>query len=42
MKIYAEWILYGKLYNDFFNRWEDFHAATFNPDCEIKVVKEIK
>lgn len=26
----------------FFNRWEDFHKATFNPDCEIKVVKEIK
>lgn len=42
MKIYAEWTLCGKFYNEFFNRWEDFFAATFNPDCEIKVVREIK
>ncbi len=42
MKIYAEWILYGKFHNDFFDRWEDYFRATFNPDCEILVVKEIK
>lgn len=34
MKIYAEWTLYGKFYNEFFNRWEDFFAATFNPDLD--------
>lgn len=42
MKIYAEWTLYGKFHNGLFDRWEDYFRATFNPDCEIKVVKEIK
>lgn len=41
-KIYAEWILYGEFHNGFFTRWEDYFAATFNPDCEILIVKEIE
>lgn len=42
MKIYAEWILHRKFYNGFFDRWEDFYKSTFNPCCDIKVVKVVK
>lgn len=41
VKIYAEWMLGGKFYNRFFNTWEDYFRATFNPYCEVKVLKEI-
>jgi len=41
MLIYAEWFLYGIFYNDFFATWDAYHAATFNPDSEIRVVKVI-
>lgn len=42
MRIYAEWLLYGTFYNDFFTSWEAFFSATFNPDCKISIVKEVK
>lgn len=40
--IYAEWTLYGEFHNQFFTTWESYFQATFNPDCEILTVKEIK
>lgn len=40
-KIYAEWNLYGKFYNGIFTNWTDYFRATFNPFCEIIVVKEL-
>lgn len=39
MRIYAEWTLDGVFNNGFFTTWDAYHAATFNPDIEIKVVK---
>lgn len=42
MLIYAEWTLYGEFNNGFFHSWDEYHAATFSPDCNIKVVRVIK
>lgn len=39
--IYAEWIADGKFENGFFATWDAFHAATFIPCIEIKVVKQL-
>lgn len=39
--IYAEWFLYGEFHNAIFHTWDAYHAATFNPDCDIKVVRVI-
>lgn len=39
--IYAEWMLYGQFDNAFFANWDEYHAATFNPDIEIMVVRDI-
>lgn len=35
MKIYAEWMLNGKLNQGEFYSWGDYYAATFSPDVEI-------
>lgn len=42
MKIYAEWTCEGEFENGIFDRWDDFYAATFNPDIEILTVKTIR
>lgn len=40
--IYAEWTLYGEFNNAIFHSWDTYHATTFNPDIEIKVVRVIR
>lgn len=35
--IYAEWTLYGEFENGIFPTWDAYHAATFNPDIEIRL-----
>lgn len=40
--IYAEWTLYGEFDNGIFSTWDEYHAATFNPDIKIKVVRVIR
>lgn len=35
MKIYAEWMLNGKLNQGEFCSWGDYYAATFSPEVEI-------
>ena len=40
--IYTEWTLYGEFENGIFPTWDAYHAATFNPDIEIKVVRVIR
>ena len=40
-KIYTEYVLNGKFHIRFFDTWDEYHAATFSPDCEILVVKEL-
>lgn len=42
MRIFAAWLLHGVPYAATFHRWEDYFAATFNPDCEIQLVEVIK
>lgn len=39
--IYAEWKIKGKFHNDFFTDWRPFFDATFSPDCELLIVKEM-
>lgn len=39
--IYAEWKYNGRFHNDFFTDWQMFFDATFSPDCEISIIKEI-
>ncbi len=39
--VYAEWRRYGVFDNGIFTSWTEYHAATFNPDTEILLVKEI-
>lgn len=40
--IYAEWTLYGVFDNAVFITWDEYHAATFNPDIIILVVRVIR
>lgn len=40
--IYAEWILNGKLFAGVFYSWEEFHAATFNPEIDVRVFVDRK
>lgn len=40
--IYAEWTLNGEFDNGIFSSWDSYHAATFNPDMNILVVRVMK
>lgn len=40
--IYAEWTLYGEFDNGIFPTWDAYHAATFNPDINITLVRVMK
>lgn len=40
--IYAEWTLYGVFDNAIFITGDEYHAATFNPDIIILVVRVIR
>lgn len=40
--IYAEWLLHGEFDNGIFSTWDEYHAATFNPDIEVKLVRIVK
>lgn len=40
--IYAEWILNGKLFAGVFDSWAEFHAATFNPEIDVRVLVDRK
>lgn len=42
MRIFAAWLLHGEQYAATFDRWEDYFAATFNPDCKILLVEVIE
>ncbi len=42
MLIYAEWELHGQFENGIFLNWDEYHAATFNPNMIIKIVRVIK
>ena len=42
MKIYAEWEKDGEIFTRFFDSYEEFHRATFSPDCNILRVQEMK
>ena len=35
MKIYAEWMIDGKLNQGEFYSWGDYYTATFSPEVEI-------
>ena len=39
--IYVEWTLDGQFNNAFFNKWEEYHALTFCPECHILKIKTI-
>lgn len=39
--IYAEWTIGGAFDNGIFRSWDEYHAATFNPDVEIMLVRVI-
>lgn len=41
VKIYAEWTLYGEFHNAFFDSWDEFHAAMFNPDIDLLVLQDV-
>lgn len=41
MKIYAEWKKDSVFDNGFFNSWDEYHAAFFNPDIELLCVRVI-
>lgn len=40
--VYAEWIKDGHFDNGFFPSWDAYHDFTFDPEIEVKVVREIK
>lgn len=40
--IYAEWTLNGAFDNGIFPTWDAYHAATFNPDMNITLVRVMK
>ena len=40
--IYAEWTLNGEFDNGIFHTWDAYHAATFNPDINITLVRVMK
>ena len=42
MHIYAEWIKDGNFDNGFFPSLDAYHNFTFDPEIEVKVVREIK
>ena len=39
--VYAEWILNGEFDNGLFRTWDEYHAAMFNPEIKIILVKKI-
>lgn len=41
MKIYAEWKKGGIFDNGFFNTWDEYHVAFFNPDIELLCIRVI-
>lgn len=41
MKIYAEWEKDGIFDNGFFNTWDEYHAAFFNPNIELLCIRVI-
>ena len=40
--IYAEWTLHGVFENGIFTSWDEYHAATFNPEIDVEIVRVIK
>ena len=42
MEIYAEGEKDGIFDNGFFNTWDEYYAAFFNPDIELSCVRVIR
>lgn len=36
--IHAIWTLYGRKYDRWFDTWDKYYEATFNPDCKIELL----
>lgn len=42
MKIYIEFTINNQFHNAIFASWDEYHAATFNPEINVTLVKIIR